>query len=93
MEIPDEVKKNLGAQEARLNRLTRRILRNEDIEELLELAEEAIGYTPAYFRQKWSMESRLDNLRNRLLTPDEADLDSARRPNCTCGKTPCECPF
>lgn len=34
--------------------------------ELFELCEEAMGYTPDYFRQKWEMDKRLDDLEQRL---------------------------
>jgi hypothetical protein len=39
-----------------------------DIELLLELAAEAIDYTPEYFRNKWGLDVRLLDLRRRLTT-------------------------
>ena len=36
---------------------------NNDIQELIDLAEEAIAYTPLYFRVKWDMENRLETLK------------------------------
>ena len=36
---------------------------NNDIQELIDLAEEAIAYTPPYFRVKWDMENRLETLK------------------------------
>lgn len=36
------------------------------IDDLLELAEEAIAYAPDYFRQKWQLDERLTELKRRL---------------------------
>jgi hypothetical protein len=44
------------------------------VQDLLELAEELIGYPSAYFQEKWQFRERLDDLRARLtqLAPDRA---------------------
>ena len=34
----------------------------EDLVSAIELAEEGIGYTPRYFREKWGMEDKLSYL-------------------------------
>ncbi len=39
---------------------------NKDIEELFDLAAEAIGYVPSYFREKWDMDKRLETLRTSI---------------------------
>lgn len=51
-----------------------------DLDDLFELAEEAMSYTDKYFREKWEMDSRLTELRKRLLTP--ASADGATCPRC-----------
>lgn len=39
---------------------------SREVEELIELAEEAIGYTPHYFREKWNLDARLAKARKAL---------------------------
>lgn len=39
---------------------------NKDIEELYELAAVAICYVPAYFRERWDMDNRLETLRTSI---------------------------
>lgn len=49
---------------------------NDDIHELLELTEEAVGYVPPYFRQKWDMDKRLAIIESRL-APASRPSDAA----------------
>jgi len=51
-----------------------------DLTDLFELAREAMGYTPDYFRMKWSMDERLAELKQRLLTTAPGDSASAFPP-------------
>jgi hypothetical protein len=48
-----------------------------DIELLLELATEAVAYTPDYFRTKWKMDVRLIDLRRRLAVGAPSQLYQA----------------
>lgn len=41
--------------------------RSTEVRDLIELAEEAMGYTDSYFLQKWDMDERLQSLKARLI--------------------------
>ena len=41
------------------------------LDEVIDLAEEGIGYTSQYFREKWNMDGRLSDLKKNITTPEK----------------------